>query len=122
MPTPVIHTADFREGFRITSTGEGLRIQTVSYHADPIELNREQLAQFGLHFEQDHFIPLEKDKKPEGVVDKILASLLHAMELMLQQGSDKKWKWDIANLRRAFTILSGLDEEVVQKILDEERV
>jgi hypothetical protein len=125
MPTPVIHSAEFNEGYQIDSAPDGLEISTTSYHARPLRLNREQLARFGLRFEQDHYIPLSKpsdeaQEEPKGVVDQRLASLHNVIGLVTHQRGKKKWKWDLANLHRAQIILGGLDEAMVQKILSEE--
>ena len=58
MPTPIIHTAEFSEGYRITSTGDGLLIETTDHHPFPLRLSREQLSPFGLQYKDDHYIPL----------------------------------------------------------------
>ena len=118
MPEVVIHTAEFPEGYQITTTSGGLRIRTTEHHADPITLSKEQLAQFGLQFIDDHHIPLTAQGNPDGVLDGILASLNRAIEFSGNRGAEGKW--DVDNLRRAMILLGGLDEDVVERILREE--
>ena len=86
----------------------------------PLRLDRQQLAHFGLRFADDHYIDVRPGQEAEGVVDKMLASLDRAIDLMKMQEHRGSWKWDIDNLKRIWTILGGLDEKVVQQILDEE--
>ena len=40
----------------------------------------------------------------------LLESLTRAMDLMKLQERRGSWKWDIENLKRAWTVLGGLDE------------
>jgi hypothetical protein len=116
MPEVVIHTADFDEGYQITSTSGGLRVKQIRQHPEPLTISREDLAKFGLQFIDDHHIPLNAQAELNGVLDRILASLNRAIEMMGSQ-ADKERKWDIDNLRRAMILLGGLDEEVVERIL-----
>ncbi len=41
---------------------------------------------------------------------------------MIKQTPNSEWRWDVENLKRIFLIIGGLDEKVVQEILDEEEV
>ncbi len=117
MPKLVLPSADFSEGYRITSTSDGLLIETTDHHPFPLKLSREALAQFKLHFEQDHYIPMNTEEAPTGILNGILASLNHAIELMEEE---RERKWDVLNIRRAMILLGGLDEEVAERILREE--
>ncbi len=121
MPEAVLHSETFPEGYRLTTTGSELRIEVTSTIPRPLRLDRQQLARFHLRFEDDHYIDVRPDQEPEGVVDKMLASLDRAAELMIRLEPKSKWKWDIENLKRIYIILGGLDEKVVQQILDEEK-
>ena len=51
-------------------------------------------------------------------MDQMLATLDRAAKLMIGKS---EYKWDVENLKRIFLIIGGLDEKVVQEILDEER-
>ena len=50
-------------------------------------------------------------------MDQMLATLDLPAKLMVGK---TEYKWDVENLKRIFMIIGGLDEEVVQEILDEE--
>jgi len=116
----ILRTEDFGEGYRITSTGDGLLIQTTDHHPFPLKLSREALAKFRLRVEDDHYIPLNAERETGGILEGILASLNRAIELLGDQGAERKW--DNTNLRRAMILLGGLDEEVAERILREEGV
>ena len=120
MPEAVLHTESFPEGYRLTTTGSELRIEVTSTIPRPLRLDRQQLAHFGLGFADDHYIDVGPSQEPEGVMDQMRASLDRAAELMIRLEPKSKWKWDIENLKRIYIILGGLDEKVVQQILDEE--
>ena len=120
MPEPILRSETFPEGYRLTSTSGGLRIESVEPDPKLLELNRDKLAAFGLRFIDDHYIDVRLDQEPEGVVGKMLASLDRAIDLLKMQEHRGSWKWDIDNLKRVWTILGGLGEKVVQQILDEE--
>ncbi len=120
MPEPVLRSETFPEGYRLTSTSGGLRIESVEPDPKLLELNRDKLAAFGLRFIDDHYIDVTQGQEAEGVVDKMRATLDRAAYLMISQLPKSKWKWDVENLKRIYTILGGLDEKVVQQILDEE--
>ena len=87
-----------------------------------LRVRGDESACFGLRFADDHYIAVTPGQEDEGVVDKMLASLDRAIDLMKMQEHKGSWKWDIDNLKRIWTILGGLDEKVVQGILDEEKV
>jgi len=118
MPEAVLHSETFPEGYRISSTGRELGIEATEYEPRPLGLNREVLARFGLQFEHDHYIEIVTSEEPTGIVDKMLASLDRAIGIMRA----KEHQWEVENLKRIYIILGGLDEKVVQEILDEEKV
>ncbi len=66
--------------------------------------------------------PFMKTQEATGIVDQMLATLDRAAQLMITQKPKSKWKWDMENLKQVFTIIGGLDEKVVQEILDEEEI
>ena len=39
----------YREGFKLTNDGDGLRIEAVDYHSKPLYLDEAALAEIGLH-------------------------------------------------------------------------
>jgi len=117
LPEAVIRSETFSEGYRITSTGTELRIEATKYQPRSLRLNREELARFGLQFKHDHYIEIVTSEEPTGIVDKMLASLDRAIGIMRAKGH----QWEVENLKRVWTILGGLDEKVVQEILDEEK-
>ena len=120
MPEPVLRSESFPEGYRLTTTASGLRIESTGQDAQPLHLDRAHLAQFGLRFQDDHYIEVDPSQEPTGNVDKMQVSLSRAIDMMKLQERRGSWKWDIENLKRIWTILGGLDEKVVQEILDEE--
>ncbi len=117
MPDPVLHTDTFPEGYWLTTTGSELRIDPTEAHPKSLRLDRDALAHFGLRFADDHYIEVGTSLEPTGIVDKMLASLDRAIGIMRA----KEHQWDVENLKRAWTILGGLDEKIVQDILDEEK-
>ncbi|MHC4177129.1 MAG: hypothetical protein ACYSWU_06465 [Planctomycetota bacterium] len=120
MPELVMHTETFTKGYRLTTTSGGLRIEPAGAMQYSFTLDREGLARFGLRFIDDHYLDLRPGQEAEGNVDKMLASLDRAAELMIRTKPRSEWKRDIENLKRIYIILGGLDEKVVQQILDEE--
>ena len=53
MSEPILRSEDFPEGFRVTSTSKGLRIDCLSEAGKALILDREKLATFGLRFQHD---------------------------------------------------------------------
>ena len=84
-----------------------------------IRLDLEQLAHLALRSVDDHYIEVQEGQEATGIVDKMLATLDLAAKLMIGK---TEYKWDVENLKRIFLIIGGLDEKVVQEILDEEKV
>jgi len=72
----------------------------------------------GLRLADDHYIEVQESQEATGIVDKMLATLDRAAKLMIGK---TEYKWDVVNLQRIFMIIGGLDEKVVQEILDEEK-
>ena len=44
----------YREGFKLTNDGDGLRVEAVDYHSKPLYLNQAALAEIGLQLREDH--------------------------------------------------------------------
>ena len=105
------------EGYRLTTTAGGLQIDTIRADPRPLRLSLEKLAHLGLRLVDDHYIEVQPDQEATGIVDNMLATLDRAAKLII---SKTEYKWDVENLKRIFTIIGGLDEKVVQEILDEE--
>ncbi len=120
MPEAVIRTENYLEGYRLTTTAGGLQIDTIRADPRPLRLDLKQLARLGLRLADDHYIEVQLGQKATGIVVKMRESLSRAIDLMKLQERRGSWKWDIDNLKRAWTVLGGLDEEAVQGILDEE--
>ncbi len=118
MPEAVIRTETLPEGYRLTTIGTELRIEATDQCPRPARLDRERLAPFGLRFADDHYIEVQPSQEATGIVDKMLATLDRAAKLMIGQAEHK---WDVENLQRIFMIIGGLDEKVVQEILDGEK-
>ena len=121
MHEAVIRTETLPEGYRLTTTGTELPIEATDQSPRPLRLDRQQLAQFGLRFADDHYIEVQEGQEATGIVVKMRESLSRAIDLMKLQERRGSWKWDIDNLKRAWMVLDGLDEEGTQKILDEKK-
>jgi hypothetical protein len=87
MPELILYTEDFREGYRITSTADGLLIETTDHHPFPLKLSREALTKFRLRLEDDHYIPLNAKRESGEILDGILASMNRAIELLADHGA-----------------------------------
>lgn len=120
MPELVRKTETFPEGYRVTSTSTELGIEATLEHPRPLRLDREKLAAFGLRFAADHDIGVMSKPEIPGIVENMLGSLDRAAELMIRTKPRSEWKPDIENLKRIYIILGGLDENVIQQILDGE--
>ena len=107
MPEAVIRTETLPEGYLLTTTGTELRIEATSTNPRPLRLDRQQLAQFGLRFADDHYIEVQEGQEATGIVDKMLATLDRAAQLMITQKPKRKWKWDVENLKRIFLCTSS---------------
>ena len=109
MPDPILRSEDFSEGYRLTSTSRGLRIEFLGGEPRPLSLDADQLARFGLGYQQDYFQPTGEPSGPGDMVNQILGSLDRALGLLQSQPEQPARKWDIANLKRARTLLAGLE-------------
>ena len=70
-----------------------------------MRLDRQQLAQFGLRFADDHYIEVQQTgQEATGVIDKMLATLDRAAKLMIGK---TEYKWDVENLKWAWTLPGG---------------
>ncbi len=116
MSEPILRSEDFPEGYRLTSTSGGLRIEFLGGAADPLPLDADQLARFGLSFQHESYHPPGEASSSQGLVNQILGSLDRALALMQSQPEQPARKWDIANLKRARTLLENLDEKFIDEI------
>ncbi len=70
-PEAVIRTETLPEGYRLTTTGTELRIEATSTNPRPLRLDRQQLAQFGLRFADDHYIEVQQTgQEATGIVER----------------------------------------------------
>ncbi len=118
MPEAVIRTESYLEGYRLTTTAGGLQINTIRADPKPLRLDLDQLAHLALRLVDDHYIEVQEGQEATSIVDQMLATLDLAAKLMIGK---TEYKWDVENLKRIFLIIGGLDEKVVQEILDEEK-
>ncbi|MEE8111124.1 MAG: hypothetical protein V3T54_00170 [Acidobacteriota bacterium] len=119
MSEPILRSEDFPEGYRLTSTSRGLRIEFLGEGAEPLPLDADQLARFGLKFQHDIYHPAGESStsSSQGMVDQILGSMDRALALLQNQPEQPARKWDIANLKRARTLLANLNEKYLDEIL-----
>ena len=82
-----------------------------------IKLSRSELEQLGLAIRDDYQVPLSEDESGR-VIASILAALSEALRLF--EGPQKAWTR--RDIRRAMTLIGGLDEKTAQEILDREGV
>lgn len=102
-----------RDGYTFRSDAEGLTIEPGS---KPITLNPQELAQLGLEHRDEYKIPFSECHEKEDVTGRIIAALHEAISRC--RGPEEVW---VANdLPRAMVLIGGLDEEVAQRILDQE--
>jgi hypothetical protein len=120
MPELVLHTETFTEGYRLTTTAGTLRIEPAGAMQYPFTLDRVALARFGLWFIDDHYLEVQSSPEATGIVDAMLGTIGRAIEVLRTQRDHPAYRWDVENLKRAFVVLGGLDEDGVQRILDEE--
>ena len=104
-----------RDGYTFHADAQGLSIEP---GRRPVTLNRQELAQLGLQPADDYRIPLTAEKEGEAsqLIDRILAVLDEAARRCLSTEE----AWMAQDLRRAMVLIGGLDEEVAQRILDQE--
>ncbi len=81
-------------------------------------LSRAELEQLGLMIRDDYQVPLTGGHESHGVIDSILAALKEALTRC--RGPEEVWM--ARDLKRAMTLIGGLDEATAQSILDQEGV
>jgi len=104
-----------RDGYAFRADAAGLAIEPGQ---KPITLNRTELAQLGLQPRDDHQIPLESAAPKEDITGRIMSALAEAIRRC--RGPEEAWM--AQDLTRAMVLIGGLDEEVAQRILDQEGV
>ena len=111
----------YREGFKLTNDGDGLRVEAVDYHAKPLYLDQAALAEIGLQLRQDHQLKYDpaQAKKGEQLIDSLVATLQRMSDLASQK-EPAKWKWDLENLKKLQLLVAGLEETALAELLDSE--
>jgi len=102
-----------RDGYTFRADAQGL---TIEPGAKPITLNRNELEQLGLQPRDEYHIPLESETPREDVTGRIVSELGEA----ISRGRGPDERWMAQDLKRAMVLIGGLDEEVAQRILDQE--
>ena len=104
-----------RDGYSFSADAASLRIEPGS---KPVTLGRSELEQLGLAIRDDYQVPLSAEDRDRHVIAGILAALSDALRYL----EGPKHAWARRNLRRAMTLIGGLDEKAAQEILDQEGV
>ena len=102
-----------RDGYTFRADAQGLSIEP---GARPITLGRGELDQLGLQPRDDYQIPHEGTSPKEDVTGRIMSALHEAIGRC--KGPEEAWM--AQDLKRAMVLIGGLDEEVAQRILDQE--
>ena len=102
-----------RDGYSFLADAAHLSIEP---GPQPINLSRAELEQLGLAIRDDYQVPLDSEDEGGQVIASILAALTDVLRLM--EGPKKAWAR--RDIRRAMTLIGGLDEKTVQEILDQE--
>ncbi len=112
----------YREGFKLTNDGDGLRMEAVDYHSKPLYLDQAALAEIGLQLREDHQLKYDpaQAKKGERLIDSLLVTLQSMSDLADSQREPAKWNWDLANLKKLQLLVAGLEEAGVAALLDDE--
>ncbi len=76
------------------------------------------MERLGLAIRDDYQIPLS-DEEDGG---QLVAGILSALTEALSRCEGQKHAWTRRNLRRAMVLIGGLDEKVVQEIVEQEGV
>ncbi len=104
-----------RDGYTFSADFESL---TIEPGPKPITLIRPELEQLGLAIRDDYQVPLSDEDQDGHVITGILSTLAEALRKLEGPGT----AWTRRNLRRAMTLIGGLDEKAAQEILDQEGV
>ena len=102
-----------RDGYTFRADADGL---TIDPGPKPITLGRGELDQLGLQPRDDYRIPHEVTSPKEDVTGRILSALHEAIGRC--RGPEESWM--AQDLKRAMILIGGLDEEVAQRILEQE--
>jgi|GEM_PF-6715467 len=104
-----------RDGYTFRADAQGLSIEP---GPRPITLGRGELDQLGLQPRDDYRIPHEGTSSKEDVTGRIMSTLHEAISRC--KGPEEAWM--AQDLKRAMILVGGLDEKMVQQILDQEGV
>ncbi len=104
-----------RDGYIFSADSASL---TIEPGQQPIKLSRSELEQLGLAVRDDYQVPLNDEDRDGHVITGILSTLAEAIRKL--EGPRDAWAG--RNLRRAMTLIGGLDEKMVQEIGDQEGV
>ena len=102
-----------RDGYAFSADAQS---QTIEPGPKPITLSRPELEQLGLTIHDEHQLRLDTEATSPDLIDAILSALNEAAKRC--RGPEESWM--AMNLRRAMVLIGGLDEKVVQEILDQE--
>ena len=104
-----------RDGYSFSADAASL---TIDPGREPITLGRAELEQLGLAVRDDYQVPLSDEDRDGHVITGILGTLAEAVRKL----EGPRDAWARRNLRRAMTLISGLDAKMAQEILDQEGV
>ena len=104
-----------RDGYSFSADAASLSIDPGS---DPITLTRSDLEQLGLAIRDDYQVPLSDEEQDGHLITGILSTLAEVVRKL----EGPREAWARRNLRRAMTLIGGLDETMAQEILEQEGV
>ncbi len=104
-----------RDGYTFSADAASL---TIDPGPTPIMLTRSELEQLGLAVRDDYQVPVSDEDRDGHVITGILGTLAEVVRKL----EGPRDAWARRNLRRAMTLIGGLDEKMVQEILDQEGV
>ena len=99
-----------RNGYTFSADAASLSIEPGS---KPVTLNRSELEQLGLSIRDDYQVPLSDEDPDRHVITGILVTLSDALRVL----EGPKHAWTRRNLRRAMTLIDGLDEKAAREKL-----
>ncbi len=102
-----------RDGYTFSADAASLSIDP---GPNPITLNRSELEQLGLAIRDDYQVPLSDEDRDGHIITGIISTLAEAVRKL----EGPRDAWARRNLRRAMTLIGGLDEKTPQEILDQE--
>ncbi len=104
-----------RDGYSFSADAASLFIDP---GPNPITLTRSDLEQLGLAIRDDYQVPLSDEDREGHIITGILSTLAEVVRKL----EGPRDAWARRNLRRAMTLIGGLDEKMGQEILDQEGV